>query len=171
MLPSIRPLYSNNLFASRRKSLRQGVLTLYTLAIELVWRGPQKGYELDVRVVLHCPADESILPAWLTLDVKNLRLFILDLDEALDHVVLGDPIIFGFNRKLENPRPLVRHGQIDGSPGRSHRRGGSVTSSDFSKTPFSRICNVARRPARPSLRNETSATAVASLRLSLGVIA
>ena len=81
------------LFALFREALGQHLFLVDALTIELVLGGAQQGDEPDIGIVLNCTAQEFELPPRFTFYIEDLRMVILDFDQCIQGVVLGDAIV------------------------------------------------------------------------------
>ena len=79
MLPKIRPLYWKSSSCVLRKALREHLLVVDALPVELVLRRAQQRDQTDIGIVLNGASQELEFPARLAFDVENLRMVVLDL--------------------------------------------------------------------------------------------
>jgi len=107
------------LFAGPGESADQILGVFDTQPHELVFRRALQRSDLQVLVVVHRPPDELELPARLALEVEDFLACILDDDQGIPLVVLGDHFIWARGHpETEQARTGVGRGEPDPHRGR-----------------------------------------------------
>ncbi len=119
MLPEHDSPVAEELLARLGKTARQLLRVVHVEPQELPFRGPLKADQLQVLVLRDRAADELELESRLPLEVEDLLAAVLDLDELLARVILGDHLSFGDgDLETEYPGAGLGDGEVD-----AHRRG------------------------------------------------